>query len=128
MPAMTDELPAQRDAAGEFGDETERIKLEENVVAEEAIDIESGRFRIEFDPRAKLHGVRRDREIRLDLEARIVVREQADPDARHVAEAVRQRRNGRNVAEVRMESADAERKSVCASPHETRNAMLPVIE
>ena len=89
--------------------------------------LNAGRLGVELDLRAELHGVRRDGEIRLDLEARVVVREQADADARHVAEAVRQRRNGRHVAEVGMEAADAERERLFCSPHETRNAMLPVM-
>src|SRR3954462_9575301 len=100
---------AQGDAAGELGDETEGVELEEYVVAEEAVDVKPSRLRVEFHPRAELHGVRRDREIRLDLETRVVVGEQTDPDARHGAESVGQGGDGREVAEVRVEAAHAER-------------------
>ena len=128
MPAMTDVVLAQRDAAVEFGDEAERIELEQHVVAEEAIDVEPGGRGIELDPRAELHGVRRDREVRLDLEPRVVVREQADADARHVAEAVGQRGNRRDVAEVRMEAADAERERLLPRPTRPGTPCCPVIE
>ena len=68
--------------------------------------------------RAELHRVRRDCEVRFDLQPRIVVRQQADADPRHVAEAVGQRRNGRDVAEIRMEPADAQRKRLLLAPRD----------
>ena len=127
LPAMTSVPSRSAMPPSKARHEAERIELEENVVAQEAVNIETCRTRVELSTRAKLDRVRGDREIRLHFQTWIIVGEQADPDSRHVAKAVRQRRNRRNIAEVRMKAANTEREGL-ASPHETRSAMLPVIE
>ena len=123
MPAMTLVFRRRAMPPYSFGDEPERLELEQDVVAEEPVDVESGSAGVELYLRAELHRVRRDREVRFDLQARVVVRQQADADPRHVAEAVRQRRDGRDVAEVGVEPADAERECLLLAPrHEERQA------
>jgi len=70
------------------------------IVAEEAIDVEAAGLGIKLDPRPILHGVGRDRKIRLDGQTRIVAGEQRDGHARHAAQVVG------DLAERRMEAAD----------------------
>ena len=91
---------AQRQSRRDVGDEVHRIELDQQVVAEEAVDVEAAGLGIELDPRAVLHGVGGDGEIGLHGEARIVAGQQSDGHARHVAQV------GRDVAEGGMEAAD----------------------
>src|SRR5262245_30062043 len=109
---------AESYAAVQLRDEVERIELEQHVVAEKAVDVEAGGCSVELDFGAELHGVRYDGEVALDLQPRIVVREQADADARHVPEAIGQRRNRWNIVEVRVEAADAEREQLLLTPRD----------
>src|SRR6184192_309404 len=67
-----------RDASAQLRQERERGEDEEAVEGEVSLDAEPGRVRLELQARTELHGVRRQREVRVELQPRVVAVPQAD--------------------------------------------------
>ena len=63
---------AQRQPRCEVGDEMQRVELDQQIVAEEAVDVEAAGLGVELHPGAGLHRVRGDREVGHHRETRVV--------------------------------------------------------
>jgi hypothetical protein len=99
----------QGDAGVEIGLEGERREGDENVIAGPAVDIEPGRFCVEFDLRAPLYCVRGDRHVCLGGNSGIVSVADGDRDPL-------ERREVRRRLEIRIEAADREREVGLVTP------------
>ena len=78
---------SQRQHRRDFGNEVERVELEQHVEGEKAVDVELPRRRIQLQLRAKLRGVRGDREIQSPASAadcRPHQRQRQPPDRRQI--------------------------------------------
>src|SRR5439155_14134020 len=101
---------AQGEPRFEIGNEMERIELNEQVVAEEAVDVQPASLRVELDTRAGLHRVRRDREIGLAGQTRVIAREERNTEPPQSAQV------RRDFVKRRMKAADRENKDRLVAP------------
>ena len=127
------EMQAEQDARvvpdGERGfeadDETERLKNEQRVECQHAVEVETKRpASVQFGFGTKLHGVGGDGKISLHAEAWVVATEQLKPNPVHVAECAGQGRHGGVIFKIGVKTAhtDAESAVFAPSHHESHAA------